>query len=315
MHFSVPYRMAGSETMLHAMMVALAEAGHQTTVVTSDMTNAPPQWEWGPVKGISARNIQHGEEITLASKPDVVISHHQNSVPTVRIAKGIGAKSVFVQHNDFPDNSNVLLENPDLVVFNTHWIARDWSKHAHKWCVVHPPVWAKEHATTPGDMVTLVNLNRDKGAHIFYQLARRFPKYRFLGVTGSHGDQIIPGSRHLPPNVEIIPQTTNMKKDVWSRTKVLLMPSVYESYGMAGVEALASGIPVLAAPTDGLKASLGLAGTFITRNQIAGCVYHLRSLLESPDNWTAAHHRCLSRSAALSPKPELAGFVKMVEDL
>ena len=296
------------------MLVALAEAGHQVAVVTSDM-EAPAQWEWGPVKGISARNIQHGEEMAMATRPDVMISHHQNSAATVRMARGIGAKSVFIQHNNFPDNSTYLLENPDLVVFNTHWIARDWSRHARKWCVVHPPVWANEHATKPGDMVTLVNLNRDKGANIFYQLARRFPKYRFLGVTGSHGDQIIPRPTHMPPNVQIIPQTTDMKRDVWSRTRVLLMPSVYESYGMAGVEALASGIPVLAAPTDGLKESLGLAGTFITRNQIAGWVYHLRSLLGSQENWDAAHHRCLSRSAALDPKPELEGFVKMVEDL
>lgn len=325
-HFSVPYRMAGSETMLHTMLVALADAGHEVACVTSDM-DAPASWTWGPVKGYSRNGLLEGERAVLETKPDVVISHHQNGIPTIRLAKGIGAKSVFIQHNSFPDNSHTLLERPDLVVFNTHWIANLWGKHTRSQMVVHPPVWPEEHATTPGDHVTMINLNRDKGALIFYQLAKRFPKRPFLGVIGSHGPQMIPKHLfpdapmeiahypHIPPNVKIIRPTTNMKQDVWSRTRLLMVPSVYESYGMVAVEAMASGIPVLATPTPGLKESLGLAGIFANRNQIAGWVYHAKLLLNNPQNWADASQRCAARSSALRPEPELRQWVQAVERL
>jgi glycosyltransferase involved in cell wall biosynthesis len=327
-HFSVPYRMAGSETMLHTMLVALAEAGHEVTCVTSDM-EAPEHWTWGPVKGIAAKNLIEGERAVLESAPDVVISHHQNSIPAIRLAKGIGAKSVFIQHNSFPENSITLLENPDLVVFNTQWISEMWAHHTRRSVIVHPPVRAEEHAATPGDRITMVNLNRDKGVMIFYQLAKRFPRHRFLGVMGSHGPQLVPAEPYarlhpeleisnytsVPPNVEIIGQTTDMKKDVWSRTRLLVVPSVYESYGMVAVEAMASGIPVVATPTPGLKESLGIAGIFANRTQIAGWVYHMKMLLNSPAHWNAASQRCLSRSAALDPAPELKRWVQEIEDL
>lgn len=327
-HFSVPYRMAGSETMLHTMLVALADAGHEVTCVTSDM-EAPENWTWGPVKGISKKGLTDGEKAVLETRPDLIISHHQNAIPSIRMAKGLGAKSVFIQHNSFPDNSAILLERPDLVVFNTHWIADLWGKHTRSHMVVHPPVWPEEHATTPGDHITMINLNRDKGALVFYQLAKRFPKRRFLGVIGSHGPQLIPRQAfpdapsnleiadypHIPPNVEIVKPTTSMKRDVWSRTRLLAVPSVYESYGMVAVEALASGIPVIAAPTPGLKESLGLAGIFAARNQIAGWVYHMKLLLNYEENWQMASQRSLIRSAALAPGPELKRWVQAVENL
>lgn len=310
-HFSVPYRMAGSETMLHTMMESLAAAGHTATVVTSEM-EAPPRWEWRGVQGITADGMRKGEEAVIATQPDVIVSHHQNAVSAMRIAHALGVKSVYIQHNDFPGNQEALDEKPDMVVFNTQWVAEKWQAHAPRSLVVHPPVWAAEHATTPGDMITMVNLNRDKGVHVFYQLAQRFPQYRFLGVTGSHGPQL---TSMAPQNVEIIPQTTNMKKDVWSRTKILMVPSVYESYGMVAAEATASGIVVVAAPTPGLRESLGAAGIFIPRNQVAGWMYKVDELMKSEKQWNVASRRSLMRSAELDPKAEMDAWVYTVEDL
>ena len=75
---------------------------------------------------------------------------------------------------------------------------------------------------------------------MFYALAERFPDQRFFAVEGSYGEQII---RTDLPNVEWLRHVPGhqMREQVYARTKVLLMPSVYESYGRTAVEAMVAG--------------------------------------------------------------------------
>lgn len=311
-HFAVPYRMAGSETMVHTMLQALVEKGHEVHAVVSDMPEAPREWLEGGVRYHSRNGIGPAASRAGTLAPDVIVTHHQNATRAIMLAKQRGVPSVFIQHNTFGMNTQILATKPDLTVFNTHWMAAAWRHHAVNWMVVHPPVWPREHATTPGDHVTLINLNRHKGVEVFQRLARHFPNVPFLGVTGGHGEQVTWG---MPPNVELIPQTFNMKRDVWPRTKVLIVPSAYESYGMVGPEACASGIVVVAAPTPGLQEGLGAAGIFAKRDQIAQWVAHLRRLLTDQHAYDEASAACRRRSAELSPEPELAQWVGAVEAL
>lgn len=311
-HFAVPYRMAGSETMVHTMLQALVEKGHDVHAVVSDMPEAPREWTEGGVRYHSRAGIANSASRAGTFAPDVIVTHHQNATRAIMLAKQRGIPSVFVQHNTFGMNTQILATRPDLTVFNTHWIAQSWRHQTVNWMVIHPPVWPAQHATTPGDHVTLINLNHHKGVEVFQRLARHFPEQKFLGVTGGHGEQV---TWNMPPNVEIIPQTFDMRRDVWSRTRVLLVPSIYESYGMVSVEACASGIPVIAAPTPGLKEALGGAGIFARREQIAEWVAHLRRLLSHEGQWQQASAACRQRSIELSPEPELAQWVGAVEAL
>jgi len=310
-HFSVPFRMAGSETMLHTLLKALDAAGHDVTVVTTHTPQAPQQWRWDGIRGRSCRGPEAAAAMVRDLRPDVVITQHQNTALAIDTARDIRAASVFLMHNDFDLNRALLAKGPDLVVFNTHWIAERYAEQAPRHVVVHPPVRPGAHATTPGDRVTLVNLSIDKGAGVFYRLARRMRDVGFLGVVGAHGHQ----RRQRHPNVEIVEQTTDMRSDVWSRTRVLIVPSQYESYGMAGVEALASGIPVIAAPTPGLRESLGPAGTFVDRDDLDGWEAAVRHLLEDDAAWREASERALKRSAELDPEPEVAAWVAAVEEV
>src|SRR5690606_41527203 len=104
-----------------------------------------------------------------------------------------------------------------------------------------PPVMDEEYATERGDGVTLINLYPPKGAATFWTLAERMPDVKFLAVIGGYGHQDV---RELP-NVEVMPNIPGrrMRDEVYARTKILLMPSEYESWGRVGVEAMASGIP------------------------------------------------------------------------
>lgn len=308
-HFYVPFRNAGSETMLHTLLRSLSGIGHEVQAFATDIPEAPYLYDYDGVRVNSTNWFLAQQEITRFG-PDVIVTHHQNTVNAIRLARTIGAKSVFLMHNDFSQNRKYLACKPDLTVFNTEWI-RDVTEYRGESIVIHPPVFAHEHRTLPGDRVTLVNLNESKGGKILYRLAELMPDVGFLGVLGGHGEQIV---RTDLPNVEIVEHTDRMIEQVWSRTKVLLMPSIYESYGMAGVEAIASGIPVIAHPTPGLRESLGPAGVFVHREDLQALSGQIRRLLD-PSEWQVASAAALARSKELDPSDELKTWVTRLEEL
>lgn len=309
-HFYVPYRNAGSETMLHTMVKTLQAAGHDVAVVATVLPEAPTAYTHDGVDVLST-NVVYGRQNIQTWKPDLIITHHDNTVYTAQIARKLGIPWVFICHNDMAGVHTHLGFEPPMVVFNTRWIEKKLRTPGMNSIVLHPPVFAGDHATTPGTKVTLVNLNENKGSGLFYRLAEAMPDVEFLGVIGGHGEQII---RRDIPNVEIQDHTAEMKKNVWSKTRILLMPSIYESYGMVGVEAMASGIPVIAHPTPGLKESQGPFGLFVDRDDFEGYESTIRQLLQ-PDNWNAASKLALKRSEELDPNPELDAWVASIERL
>lgn len=200
----------------------------------------------------------------------------------------------------------------DLVIYNSQHVADAFTaKFPYPYEVLYPPTRPERHRTEPGDRVTLINLQPAKGSDVFYELVARMPDVEFLGVEGGYGEQRF----DTHPNVVFQRQTTNMRDDVWARTKVLLVPSTYESWGMVGVEALASGIPVIASPTPGLLESLDYAGVFVPQNDVRSWERELRKLLDNEDVYAAASRLALKRSADLDPAEALARVVRRIEQL
>lgn len=309
-HYYVPYRNAGSETMLHAMCKAVLDAGHELAVFATVMPEAPVHYLYDGVE-VVVTNTSYGRMYIESWNPDVIVTHHDNTVIAKRISNKLKIPLVFISHNDLSVVYPHLALEPDLVVFNTEWLAEKLKQDGMNYTVVHPPVYADEHRTSPGTKVTLVNLNENKGSGVFYELARRMPDVEFLAVEGAHGTQIYPDL----PNVELVKQTDNMKDDVWSKTRILLMPSIYESYGMAGVEALASGIPVICHPTLGLLESQDEAGIFIDRDDIDWWEFNVNLLLTDPQSYDDASRRARKRSDELDPEAEMAHWVSELEGL
>jgi len=107
-------------------------------------------------------------------------------------------------------------------------------------------------------LVTQINLS--KNGALLWEVARLLPDTRFLAVQGGYGEQIIP--KVIPSNVEVIEATDDPAGKIYARTRILLVPSFYESWGRVGMEAASSSIPVIASTTPGLQESLSYAGLF-----------------------------------------------------
>lgn len=288
------------------------EFGHETTVLC---TAESPDTEWWEFDGTLCCVPERGRAAELrldAIKPDLILTHHQCTPQAVTYGRHMNIPVVQIIHNDMDVSKRYLKLGADYVIYNTNWIKDKFDAiYNLPSCVLHPPVYSIDHRAEPGDLVTLVNLNAHKGARILYALADRMPDVKFLAVEGGHGIQIF----ETWPNVTHQKQTTNMREDVWARTKILLMPSIYESYGMASVEALASGIPVIANPTPGLRESLGSAGIFVDRDDIDGWEREIRHLLNDSNRWQMQSDLATQRSSELDPSEELKNVVSNLEEL
>jgi glycosyltransferase involved in cell wall biosynthesis len=92
-----------------------------------------------------------------------------------------------------------------------------------------------------GDCITLVNANQNKGVAQFIAMARHMPDRKFLGVIPYYGELRLPPA---PDNIEWIPFDDDIRT-ILKRTRILVMPSYYESFGRIAVEAMYNGIPVI----------------------------------------------------------------------
>lgn len=309
LHAYPPAQNAGGEWMVHTMLRALVARGNDVDVLLTTGMTRPYVIDGVQVSTMKDKSDPH----RLLATADVVISHLENTMRATALGQCNGVPVIHVCHNTHAQTGWWLTRRPDLAVFNSQWMADYFSDHDGWSIIVRPPVLGDEYRTSPGDHVTLINLYAPKGAATFYALAERMPKVKFLAVVGGYGDQEI---RRDLPNVEILEHVpgADMAERVYSRTKVLLMPSVYESWGRVAIEAAASGIPTLASPTPGLRESLADAGTFAELDDLDAWETSLRKLL-TPRGWSAASKKAVARAKELDPAPDLALWCDAVESL
>ncbi|MFG2116717.1 glycosyltransferase family 4 protein [Streptomyces sp. NPDC048718] len=315
-----PNHNAGSEWMLHSMLRPLAERGHDVTVWLSHHGPLPHRYR---LDGIDVVPFQEGIEFAAhARASDVLIAQLGDVPPVASLAREYRVPMVAVCHLAH-EWSYRHAAGVDLAVYNSHAMKAEAELfygalgdrvRPRATIVVRGLVRAEDYRTTPGECVTLVNLSVSKGGELFWRIADRMPDTRFLGVLGAYGEQIHPPRPQ--PNLEVIGNIPGhaMRDLVYARSRVILMPSANESWGRVAVEALASGIPVIAHPTPGLAESLGHAGIFADRDDLDAWLSALTAVLE-PDVWARASARALERSAELDPTADLTAWVEAVEAL
>jgi len=309
---------AGAEWALHEMLRALVQRGHRATVWLNQWAETRKPYE---VDGVQVMPHEPSSRAFQSAVPraSAVVSHLESVPGAACLARGHGVPLIVVCHNTFDLTWQPMQTGSSaLAVVNSQWMLAeaeaaltDAPCRPGRMLAVRPPVWPEEYRTTRGECLTLVNCTMSKGAGVLAELAERMPDRKFLAVRGGYGEQ-------QPPDLDNVIVLDHMpgrqmRDAVYARTRLLLMPSDYESWGRVGVEAMASGIPVLAHPTEGLTESLGNAGVFCDREDVDAW----QNAIEKLDNQTAyraASQRAAARSRALDPTADLAAWCDAVEE-
>jgi glycosyltransferase involved in cell wall biosynthesis len=315
-------REAGAETTLANLLESLVEAGWDAEVVLPEADKDRPSLDyWINNVHVISENLTGHNFQSYAKRADVLITHLECSERTAYIGRPNGIPVVQLIHNTFWQTEGYLREGCDLAVYNSNWVAahhfgeKDYATRLISrvndelaqitfkaptrmtWphVVVHPQVDPKEYEIKGGlhDHITLVNLYENKGPDVFWELARRFPDQRFLAVKGGYGKQEIPDD--IPSNVLVVKNTKDMKI-IYGMTKVLLMPSQYESFGRVAIEAAASGVPTIASPTPGLVEALGPQAPYCDPDSIDDWELELTILLGNDITYQSASKYAKSRS-------------------
>jgi len=168
-----------------------------------------------------------------------------------------------------------------------------WPSHIKRTSAIRPIMHLDKvmiNEQFSGDCITLVNANQNKGVMQFLDLAKAMPNRRFLGVLPYYGELQVPLA---PGNVEWVKFDDDVR-NILKRTRILLMPSYYESFGRIAVEAMINGIPVLyskpaansvypGGSTDGMHDWIQPVGIACSRDNIQ----EWKSGIESLDDETA----------------------------
>lgn len=330
--------MAGSETTVHAALRAMVQRRHQVTVVCDRSKIAPYENEGVQVIRPPRRGRQRWL-VELAHEADLLVTHLDLTGQAMSL--GLDSKRPLAHfiHNDGQlAYWHVNTLKCQLAIFNSDWVVekQQWSGHQ---ITIHPVVEPHRYVCERGEGVTLVNPTATKGSATFYALAQRFPDIDFITAQGGYNYQVCCPSRDdaqpiirqhhkfydetgSEQNCYGLPNVTHFKADpdirnIFRRTRVLLMPSDYESYGRVGVEAACAGIPTIAHPTLGLKEAFGNAAIFCDREDVDSWAKEIDRLYTDEVYYRSRSDAALRLTQAFDPEREFnrleAAFVATVE--
>lgn len=325
-HLWPPVHNCGSEAVAHAVSRYLISKGHQVRVylMQAGMHNIQVPYTWEGVDVFGPPTSIEGYQWA-----DILLTHLDFTQHTIQIGSICRRPVVTFVHNSHPYDS-VINARPgnNFVVYNSHWIA-DKLNYSHPGMVFQPPCDWRQYDTggDPFDreFITLINLDENKGGKILRRLAAAMPDKKFLAVKGSYSEPAEIGQvTDLPANCTIQANDPDILS-VYRKTRLLIMPSRYESWGRTATEAMCNGIPVICTPTPGLKENCGEAAIYIPErgpidrdpktgkvNSDDGDSYDIQPLvkaIKSLDNkktYVKRSQQCRDRSRDLDPQRKMA---------
>lgn len=198
--------------------------------------------------------------------------------------------------------------NYKLVIFTANHIKESYNYTKYS-TVMHPPVFPELQRTIPGGRITLVGMTEHKGIRTAVRLSKMNPRLKFMGVrSGWNRRGQIPYRSLNFTTMQEVEDT----REIWSKTKVVIAPSLEEQYGKASLESMASGIPVIAYDCPGVREALGKGALILNTLDIDAWNEALHHVL---DNYEKYSQRALRQSKKVNSAKELTNVLKRISEL
>ena len=308
-HLYLPKHACGAEKMLHDLAKFLITKGHDVRVLLHQANHHkiknPYEFEGVTVFPPDQKIIDG-----LMNWCDLVITHLDYTGQSVHLANRYKKPVVWFAHSDHHYQSIKDATGKVGIVFNSEWVRKSLN-YPHRSFVLTPPCDFRYYDVNKepekAEYITLINLDYNKGGDILEKIALAMPDKKFIAVKGSYAFDERGQHLSYPSNVKVLENTPDILS-VYKQTRILLMPSKYESWGRTATEAMCNGIPVICNPTEGLKENCGMAGIYIKdRDSIEQWVAAIKKL-DEPKAYKAASNKCKARSRELDPQQMLNAF-------
>ncbi len=309
----------------------LQTRGHQVVFLT--MKIPKEGFNGGTYRGFRFMNYSAGSSYLDTS--EVWICPHAPILPQVRALNTKGYNRPIIATCHYDGNYNMIRWNgasswSELLLFVNGIMEANYRKNIVPWPapiretgVVRPILHRDKILISEefrGDAITLVNANQNKGVHVFLDLARRMPDRKFLGVIPYYGEMRLPPS---PSNIEWVPFNDDIRT-ILKRTRILLMPSYYESFGRIGIEAMLNGIPVLyskpnpnsiypGGSTEGLDEWIRPIGIPCERESPESWMQAIRDL-DDPDTYATRSEQSRTHVESMNVFSEASRIAQLVEE-
>jgi len=249
---------------------------------------------------------------------DVVITHLDRTGKAINLCRNHEKKLIHLIHNTRYNSMIVDVNGKNQsCIYNADWVGADLNYKMQS-CVFHPAVNYKDYQVeVTGDFITLMNCFGPKGGQILIDIAKAMPDRNFIGMMG-YGNQVVGTEK----NIMYLDNTADARA-IYAKSRIVIMPSEYESFGRVAIEASASGIPVVCSTTPGLHESLGWgekkkgAGVFIKNlSDISEWVAAIEKL-DDPEYYKKIGDKGIKRAKEITKqsKPELVNMLKFVEKI
>lgn len=259
--FFMPLHNAGAETMIYDIFRYLMSKGHKCSVVCDSHTLK----EWNGIN-IYVHNVEKDNIIDLRklyNSQDIVIGHLGRTGTVYNYLRGTNKMQFHIAHNTNRDTICHVKPN-QAVIYNSEYV-KGVLKYPAPSVLCRPYAKIKDYAVNRegAEYITLIGTNKNKGGQFLQQLAKLMPDKKFMAVRGAYGVQV----ELFPDNVTVVEHTDDIKS-VYSKTKILLVPSISETWCRVASEAMCSGIPIIYNPCKGLIENIDYGGIAIQREDL-----------------------------------------------
>jgi len=260
---------AGGEAYLHNFLKLLHNRINVDIEVVIPNCKEMKKLEYDGITINESTELFNNDFLSYCDNADLIITHLDHAYETVNYCLEIKKPVIMIFHNSI-DQYNPFIENENVIkIFNSNYVKKDYLNrglvpvNSH---LIYPYIDFNKYSKFRKNIkrrkyITLINPSENKGAEVVLKLAQNNPKRKFLIVEGGyyphHQKYYIDQFASLP-NCHVIDNTSNIIKDVYSKSRLVMMPSNYESYGMVAIEAASMAIPIIVNEnSDGLKENMG----------------------------------------------------------